>query len=619
VVSVLGIPTPSPAHAGGLLTVNTVDELPDLVNADGLCLTAAGTCSLRAAIMVANSTTEPDTISFDIPGPGPHAIIVGGPAVDGKDLPAITSPTVIDATTEPDHRGAPVVELRPAPTTRDYFDGLHLTEGAPGSVVRGLAITTFSDGIDVEADGAVIEGNYLGIHLPFPTDPWDDPGSVSGISVTADDVVIGGPSEAQRNVIANSEDGIWVAGGSNRLVVENNFIGTDPSGSVAQGNSYSGVYLSSGSHARIVRNVVSGNYEGIELSYDARSAEVVGNLVGTDSSGLNAIPNEYAGIYVQGPWDSDATLGLRIGGSSDTDRNIIAGNGASGIDLYDASGVSVENNFVGLNAEGEPLGNLGDGISCTECMDIDVIDNVISDNGDGGIHIHEWTQFVSENVFQANLIGTDPTGAPVSGYGNTGAGVHLEGASGNLIGGTPAEGNIVAQNGQGGILIHERTFSDTLYFVPAVANTVSGNQILQNGGLGIDLGNDGVTPNDPGDGDSGANLSQNHPVLTRAFTHGNSTKIEGTLDSAPGSYNVELFLSDGCDPSAFSEGTTTLAVVDVTVAPSGATAWSLILHEPLAAGTALTATATDQSGNTSEFSTCTAVDTPGGGGAQRQP
>ncbi|MEA2517647.1 MAG: hypothetical protein QOG16_1485, partial [Actinomycetota bacterium] len=277
VVSVLGVPTPSPAHAGGLLTVNSVDELPDLVSTDGLCLTAAGTCSLRAAIMVVNSTTESDTITFDIPGPGPHVIIVGGPAVDGKDLPAITSPTVIDATTEPDHRGAPVVEIRPARTTRDYFYGLQLTETAPGSVVRGLGITRFSTGISVDADGAVIEGNYLGIHLPFPTDPWETPGSVQGVRVGADDVVIGGPDEAQRNAFANNTWGISTLHSPNRLVIENNFIGTDPSGSAAQGNDV-GVGLDGGSHARVVRNVVSGNYEGIELSYGARSAEVVGNL-----------------------------------------------------------------------------------------------------------------------------------------------------------------------------------------------------------------------------------------------------------------------------------------------------------------------------------------------------
>ena len=69
------------------------------------------------------------------------------------------------------------------------------------------------------------------------------------------------------------------------------------------------------------------------------------------------------------------------------------------------------------------------------------------------------------------------------------------------IGGTAVgAGNLVAFNSGSGVTI-----------MSEFGNAVRGNSIFLNGALGIDLHGDGVTPNDPGDGDGGANGRQNFP------------------------------------------------------------------------------------------------------------
>src|SRR4051794_37082562 len=50
--------------------------------------------TLRAAIVQANATAGPAVIAFAIPGPGVHTISLA------TDLPAITHPVTIDATTQ---------------------------------------------------------------------------------------------------------------------------------------------------------------------------------------------------------------------------------------------------------------------------------------------------------------------------------------------------------------------------------------------------------------------------------------------------------------------------------------------------------------------------------------
>ena len=112
----------------------------------------------------------------------------------------------------------------------------------------------------------------------------------------------------------------------------------------------------------------------------------------------------------------------------------------------------------------------------------------------------------------------------------------------------------------------------------------------------------GVTLNDAGDGDSGPNQLLNYPVLTSAV-NGSVTTISGTLNSvASSTFTVELYSSPSADPSTFGEGATFLGSVTITTNASGNGSFSFPAATLVPAGQAVTATSTDATGDTSEFS-----------------
>src|SRR5439155_23705880 len=108
----------------------------------------------------------------------------------------------------------------------------------------------------------------------------------------------------------------------------------------------------------------------------------------------------------------------------------------------------------------------------------------------------------SNNLVQGNLIGVGQGGVLALGNGANGVFI-TDQASGNILGGTNAgSSNIVGFNGKTGV---------TLDSTAGSRNGLLGNRIFSNAKLGIDLGGDGVTPNDPGDSDTGPNDYQNFP------------------------------------------------------------------------------------------------------------
>jgi hypothetical protein len=143
-----------------------------------------------------------------------------------------------------------------------------------------------------------------------------------------------------------------------------------------------------------------------------------------------------------------------------------------------------------------------------------------------------------------------------------------------------------------------------------IGNAIGANSIHDNGGLGIDLGFDGVTSNEAGDPDTGPNNWQNFPVLTMATSSGGSTTIMGSIDSAVANstypITIEFFSNPACDDSGHGEGQNFLGSLSV----SGPGAFTATLPVGVPPGDVVTATATDAQDNTSEFSACVTVTAP---------
>jgi hypothetical protein len=258
--------------------------------------------------------------------------------------------------------------------------------------------------------------------------------------------------------------------------------------------------------------------------------------------------------------------------------------------------------FIGTNAEGNaPAGN-NIGVLLDEGARNNAIGsavhgggNVIAGNSVGVVIRGEAT---AGNLIIGNFIGTTEAGASL---GNLTDGISVTGASNNMIGGTTlGQGNVIANQTGNGIVISGA----------AVNDRVIGNIIFDNGGLGIDLGGDGPTANDPGDGDSGPNNLQNFPVITSASTSGSQIVISGTIDTQSGVTRIEFFSSAACDGSGFGEGRLLLGAtaVQATGDPANPAPFTLTVSAPIGRAS-IAATATNQLGSTSEFSACVRANT----------
>ncbi len=491
---------------------------------------------------------------------------------------------------------------------------------------RNLISGNVNHGIEMAGagcDGTRVRGNFIG------TDWTGTAGlgnGVDGISLHdgVSHVTMGGLINSARNIIsANRSQGVEIQSGSSGNVLQGNFVGTDVNGTVKLGNVRDGIIIGNsannlvGGTSQGAGNLVSGNtINGIEIYGPSATGNLVqGNLVGTDVTGHLALGNLQSGVGLFG------VVNNTVGGTSSSARNIISGNSLNGVVIGTdtlsgaaAKGNSVQGNFIGADITGtNALGNREDGIFVDAAFNTTIggadagAGNIVSANGffgrvnDGSSGIEIWDG-ATNTVIQGNLIGTDITGT--LNFGNSEYGVFFQNSSRNTVGGTASgAGNLIAFNRKAGVGVQALTSPQS-----AMSNLIRANSIFASGGLGIDLGLDGVTPNDAGDADAGANNLQNYPVVTAAATGAGRTIVLGTLNSsANAAFTLEFFSSPSCDPSGFGEGQGVRGRTNVNTDASGNATFTAVFTNTVPAGQVITATATDAANNTSEFSRCAQV------------
>lgn len=489
----------------------------------------SGAGSLREALTSANSSVGADNVYFNIPltDPGYNAVTGTWIIALQTTLPLISTGYVnIDATTQQSNQGNTnlhgyeIILLRNG--TMDY----PLAFVSPGNTFKGFIVQGFTYGLMIynsTATGNTITQNYFGTN--FSATAAAAQPNTHGIAFA------GGASgnTISNNIISgNTLTGIAITGSSGNIM-KSNRIGTDSTGVFAIPNNYGiGMQDASsniiGSLAPGEFNLISGNTTaGIVIDgLTSTGNQVFGNRVGTDINGTTSISNE-SGIIL-----SYASHTI-IGGTTYRHRNIISGNSGNGI-VLNGTGTQqnlVKGNFIGTDISGmAPLSNYS-GISILSNANSNTIGgltvperNIISGNFEMGVYIES----SDSNVLINNFFGPDSTGLNA-----------FKIAGDSMLQGNGVEFNTVSKyNILGGYTAAERNLISgnrlygMVYYGNCNHNSTIGNYI------GTDVSGNAPLPNATGicvDGGSNHNPIINN-VLSGNYSYGIFIVTTGTY------YNV---------------------------------------------------------------------------------
>ena len=400
---------------------------------------------------------------------------------------------------------------------RIYGGAQNNTIGGDTSGERNLISGNTKDGIaiiGVGSNGNTISGNYIGttsggaVPLPNAESGIEISGGAQNNTIGGVNSNPGGECAGACNVISrNLGSGVYISDeGTTGNIVSGNYIGTDPGGIGDTGNGYAGVMIYGGAANNQVggdtageRNIISGNdamgvyvleitlasaktsddYDSKPQAGNTAGNIISGNYIGTNAAGTASVGNRWSGV-----WLGVGATNTIVGGDSAGEGNLISGNLQNGVLISHSTGNTVSGNNIGTNAAGTAaVENLENGICLDNGADNNQIGgstaaerNIISGNQERGIYIKGP---VSENVIIGNIIGSDPTG--IQDLGNDLDGIVLDnGAHDNTIGRTgQGQGNLVVFNAYG----------ISLMSADVTGNTIAGNFIGTDPDGTLNLGN----------------------------------------------------------------------------------------------------------------------------------
>jgi hypothetical protein len=331
---------------------------------------------------------------------------------------------------------------------------------------------------------------------------------------------------------------------------------------------------------------------GAILVRDGRGHRIEGSQFSGEIAGFTLGENA-RDIVVAGP-----VRNMNIGGLDPARRNYF---GSGGVSIRaDARVVEVVGNLMGTDPTGTAPSPVrgGYGVFITDSPNNLVLSNTMSALNLAGVQINGATS--NNTRIQDNRIGISSSGETPLGNGRSGI-VVADASSNSFI-----AGNTIAHNGIHGVQVRA-----------GLGHRIENNRIHDNEELGIELGDDGPTPNDD-DSDPLAGLLPNRvlnaPVLEFAGGLPDAGEVGGSLGSIAGDYVVMLHASPTCDASGRGEGKRPIGSAALSIAGSGQSTVDFeaaVFPGVSLAGEFITATARDAAGNTSEFSTCIAYQAVG--------
>lgn len=555
----LNVPPSDTNYAGGVVTVQPTASLP-VIRGEGTVLDGgtqlartgdiasgrpplvlngarAGTYGIGLQLGGGNCLIRGLTIN----GFGGYGIVISGSAAVGNRVEGCF--IGVNATGTAALPNAGVGIFVDSGATRNVIGGTtpEARNVISGNAIYGLAL--YGPGTDRN----LVQGNFFGTDvtgtLPIPN------GSFAVLTYAgARANTIGGTVPGAANLISGNRGYglIFHGAGTEANVAQGNLIGTDVTGRAALPNAFYGVLVYGGAKGNFVGgpaagagNVIAGNGDhGISVQGAGTTGTTVqGNLVGTDRTGLVALPNAGDGVEL-----GFATQNNLIGGSTPGARNVISGNRGSGVSLVNAN---TRGNFV-----------------------------------------------------RGNAIGTDATG--LLRLGNVGSGIAISsGASGNAIGGViPAEGNLIAFNGAAGILVRDAGTvgnslrGNTIHHSGTLAIQLSGGSEDVYGVTANDPGDTDSGPN---------NLQNHPVIDSVTFENGETVITGSISSSGGATFAIDFYANAEVPPSGFGEGTRYLGSTSVSTDVSGTLSFVFRVPAALADQYLTATATNVTTGDTSEF------------------